>query len=255
MSTELTKREPGDVAIAQPTMLQIVMSAASDPAIDPARLRELLAIGKELEADKAKRLFGIAWGEMQQHLPVVQKRGQIMFTKSAGPKYAKWEDVHRACMPVLRDHGFGVSFDTRLDGNALTVIVVITHSSGHEERRSCTVPWLDTGGSKSPAQQAVSSETLAMRHAFIRAFNIRTEDEDDDGSGKGVAERITEDQAARIEDMLTECENRDHGMRGRFGKWLASEFRTGKIADLFQGDQHDAVVSRLREKLKALGTK
>lgn len=254
--TQLVKAEANEVARQdEPSMLTIVMRAASDPKMDPARLREFLQMGRELEADAARKQYNQAWALMQPELPVITKEGRIEYKAGAKPtQFAKWDDIHKACMPILREYGFAVSFDSENADNRLTVIVKITHAGGHQELPRFTVPWLDTGGSKSPAQQAASSFTLAQRHAFCKAFNILTV-EDDDGSGQGQAEHITADEAQTIRDVVEACNERDPKMAANFAKWLKAEFQVDTPAHLFQGAQHKAVMSKLSEKMTALGMK
>ena len=85
--------------------------------------------------------------------------------------------------------------------------------------------------SKSPAQAAASSFSIAQRHAFVKYFNILTEDKDDDGTGKGVPDKITEDQALKIQDICAACEEKEPGFTGRFRKWMKTELQqTGYAA-------------------------
>lgn len=255
MSSLVPVDKAGALETQQPTMLEIVMRAASDPAIDPARLREFLAIGRELEADKAKRLYSTAWAQLQAVLPSIAKNGLIEYKAGTGKgaPYAKWDDIHKACMPLLREHGFAVSFDSEEANNKLTVVTIITHEAGHEERRKFTVPWQDTGGSKSPAQAAASSRTLAQRHAFCGAFNILTRDQDDDGSGRGVPEKLTEEQAIRIGEIVSACNDKDPKFSAKFSAWLKAELHVDKPEDLMQGRPLNVAMDKLREKQEALG--
>ena len=253
----LALRDSGAITTAeQPqNMLAAVLQAVRDPAIDPARLKEFLEIGERLEARQAARIFADAMIRLQRDLPTISKNGTIIYGEKKGSaKFARWDDIHRACKSLLAEHGFSVSFSSELQGtNALRVTMTVTHSGGHIDQGSMVVPWLDTGGSKSPAQQAVSSETLAQRHVFVKYFNILTSDQDDDGSGRGVPERITETQAMRIADILQECERHDAGMTARFRKWLTAEMGTANESELFQGEQLNTVMTFLRVRMEKLG--
>lgn len=256
MSTDLQKQQP--LALQPTSMLEAVMRAVRDPDVDTAKLRELLEIGERLEARRAKQQFDAAMVELQAELPIIQKDGLIVYPGKDGKRggstaFAKWDDIHRACMPLLRKHGFTCSFSSDLvPPNALRVSIKVK-GYGHEDEGALTVPWLDQGGSKSPAQQAASSETLAMRHVFVKYFNILTQDQDDDGSGKGVPERITEEQVRRIEDILMAIEEKEKGARARFSKWLKAEMQADAIGDLFQGEQLKAVMQQLSNKMATLG--
>src|SRR5262252_4669194 len=234
------------------SLLEIVLRLAADPTTDPERFRQCLEIGKELEARQKKALFNADFAACQNELPVIKKNGLIEYKPGSGKgaPYSKWDDIHKGCMPILRKHGFGCSFSSRLvGGNALEVIITVKHRGGAEEERSFTLPWLDSGGSKSPAQQAASSFTLGERHVFVKYWNILTEDQDDDGSGKGVMMPITEDQARSIEDMLAACEQKEPQLKTRFERWMKAELRADNIRALFQGSQYEAVLVKLREKM------
>lgn len=252
-----TALEPvGTRAAAAPhSLLEAVMRAASDPAVDPARLRELLEIGERLEARSAKDQFIRAMADLQPKMPLIRKNGLIQYKAGSKPApFAKWDDIHKACMPLLAEHGFSCSFESDLmGGNALKVTMKVKHVAGHEDSGSLVVPWLDTGGSKSPAQAAASSFTLAQRHVFVKYFNILTEDADDDGSGRGVPDRITETQARLIDDMVAACEEREKGMGVRFHKWMKAELGAENVTELFQGEQLQSVLSKLKSKMESLG--
>lgn len=245
-------------AMQPASLLETVLRLAADPNTDPERFRQCLEIGKELEARAKKAQFNIDFSACQNELPIIKKNGLIEYKPGSGrgAKFAKWDDIHKACMPILRKHGFGCSFSSRLiGGNALEVIITVKHAAGAEEERSFTLPWLDTGGSKSPAQQAASTFSLGERHVFVKYWNILTEDQDDDGSGKGVADFITEEQARKIEDMVEACEQRDKGFTRRFVKWARAEIKIDQIRDLRQGAQLDSVMLKLKEKMTGLAIK
>lgn len=257
-STELERVNQADIAIQEPlSLLEAVMRQVSNPDVDPARLREFLEIGVQLKAIDAKEQFNRAMAEMRPELPVITKRGMIQYKPGTRPSaFARWDDAHHACMPILDKFGFTVSFSSpELQGTALKVTMTIRHIGGHEDTASLFVPWLDTGGSKSPAQAAASSESLAQRHVFLKYFNILTKEQDDDGTGKGVPDRIPEEQIRKLEDMLVEMENKEKGARARFEKWLKAEHGADRLGDLFQGDQCNSVMSKLTEKLARLSAK
>jgi ERF superfamily len=249
---DLARLDSRDLAAAPQSMLETVMRAVADPSIDPARLREFLEIGERLEARAAKQQFDRAMAAMRPLLPTIKKNGLIV--RNATAKYphgsqtafAKWDDIHKACMPILDEHGFTCSFNSELQGsNALKVTMTVHHISGHAETGSLVVPWLDDGGSKSPAQAAASSFTLAQRHCFIKFFNILTEGSEDS------PERITDGQAQNIADLIQEAENRRPGSSRRFATWLKTAYKAENYLELFQGDQHKAAVALLQQMLGA----
>jgi hypothetical protein len=243
-----------------PDLRETLMLQIADPKT-PMELRErALAMIERVQDRWAKQQFDRAMAEIRPKLPVIRKNGLIVrpattkYPKGSTTPFARWDDVYKACMPLLDEHGFTCSFSSDLQGsNALKVTMTVHHSAGHSESGSLVVPWLDAGGSKSPAQEAASSFTLAQRHAFIKFFNILTEDKDDDGTGKGVPERITEEQIRKIEDMLQAIERNAPGNRARVMKWIKTEHRAEALKDLFQGDQLKSVNLMLKSRAEGLG--
>jgi len=199
--------------------------------------------------------------ELQPKLPKIAKNGLIVRppserSKGSSTPFAKWDDIYRACMPLLAEHGFTTKFSSELQGgSALVVTMTVRHVAGHKDYGSLTVPWQDSGGSKSPAQAAASSFTLAERHVFVKYFNILTQDRDDDGTGKGVPDLIIEEQTMKVEDVVAACAERDPKFPAAFLKWLKAEFGADGVRALFQGDQLDAVMGKLKEKQAALGVR
>ena len=258
MTKDLALPQPAQLAPAEPrSLLEAVMQEIRRGGHTPAEMKEILEMGFALEARQAKIEFQRDMAELQPKLPAIRKNGLIQYKPGTKPApFAKWDDIHRACMPLLAAHGFSVSFDSELQGgNALKVTMHVKHVAGHEETGSLIVPWLDQGGSKSPAQAAASSFSLAQRHAFVKYFNLLTEDADDDGTGEGTSDRITEDQAMRIADICDACEERQPGHTARFKRWLKTTYHVDGYSELFQGEQLDAVMEALKKQMVKLGVR
>ncbi len=170
---ELATRQKQEVQTVdqEPTqnLLEAVMREMKNPSVTPERLQAFLNIGRDLMADQARTAYNQAWEAMAPELPYVAENGLNTYTNN---RYAKWDDIHRACMPILRQFGFSVSFDSRKEGDVLYCIVVIRHRAGHEERPSFPFPWRDPSKGRSAADEVSAALTKAQRHAFRKAFNI-----------------------------------------------------------------------------------
>lgn len=249
MSTELTKqgaeqRKPNNLA----EIMQMV--SVAPPESQPAMLHSLLDFQERLEGRDSKKAYNIAWAEMAPELPYVAENGLNTFT---GNRYARWDDIHRACMPVLRKFGFSVSFDSRKDGaDVLFCIVVIRHIGGHEERPEFPFPWREPSKGRSAGDEVSAALSKAQRHAFRKAFNILSLGEEEMLYASPL---ITGDEAQTITDILLEIENREVGSTNRFNKWIKSEFNVDNVSQIHQGKNLDAVRKRLEEKQIALGMK
>lgn len=262
MSKALERIDP---APAQSGMLQAVLQAMRDPAIDPERLEKFLAIGRTLEADQARRDYIAAFMGAKDALRDIKinKRGRIVYEPKGGKpggvvKFMKYEDIAAAVKPVLAKHGLAAAYTCEYTQNPPKVITVmkLIHHSGHfEEFRSVPLPMVDSSGGKNDVQGAGSVSSYGRRYVVCPAFDIVAEDEDDNASGHAAPVAVSQDQIDRITDVIQECQNRESGFEGRFLKWLQSEFEIDAVARLYQGYQYDAVMTKLREKCKALGVK
>lgn len=249
----------------QSGMLQAVLNAMRDPAIDPERLEKFLAIGRTLEADQARRDYIAAFMGAKDALRDIKitKRGKIVYEPKGGKpggvfKFMKYEDIAAAVKPVLSKHGLAASYSYEYTQNPPKVIAVmrLIHRAGHsEEFRSVPLPMVDSSGGKNDVQGAGSVASYGRRYVVCPAFDIVAEDEDDNGSGHNAPVPITQDQIDRLTDVIQECQNRESGFEGRFQKWIRSEFEIESVSQLYQGHQYDAVLTKLREKCHALGVK
>ena len=243
-------------------MLQIVMRAAQDPTIDPARLKEFLEIGRQLQADKAKQQWAMAFRAAKDELDGVRitKRGQIVYEGKNGKqdsviKFLRYDDIAEAVKPILRKHQLTASYTYRNETTPPKTVCVLTllHSAGHSETfESVPLPMIDSGGGKSDVQGAGSVMTYGRRYAIQGAFDIVAENQDMDGTSQ-QAEPISESDYRKIEDIVQECENRNPGFRSLFTKWFVKEFKIDKLSDLRQGHQLKSVMTKLTEKMQSLG--
>lgn len=254
MSTEVAVRE--DQALERQHdggLLESVLRAVHDPKMDPARLREFLEIGKELQAMEAKKAYAAAMSALQAELPVIQKNGQIV-GKKATIKYARWDDIFKAVQPLLMKHGFAAKFTTDCPAQGrLTVTLTLTHSAGHSESSSWTLPSSGDNQYVTNLQNAASPISFGKRYVTCNMLNILTEAQDDDGTGKGVPDPITEEQLFKIMDIVHACAERESKFPTLFHRWLKEEFGKENPRELLQGDQLDRVMQKLRDKMARLG--
>jgi hypothetical protein len=233
----------------------------ANPDIDPARLREFLAIGRELEADQAKREYVEAFMQAKRALDGVKitKHGKIVYpAKREGGTastvtFARYEDIADAIKPKLAESGLAASYSYEYTANPPKVICVmtLTHLRGHsQEFRSVPLPMVDSSGGKNDIQGAGSISSYGRRYVVCPAFDIVTEEEDNDGTGKGSPVQITEEQIRVIEDMVQACTEKDPLVPQSFPRWLKAEFAIDSPAKLYQGPQLEAVMGMLKRKLR-----
>lgn len=169
------------------SMLAAIARAAADPAVNVEKMVALHNLHKDIEADAARRSFDSAFAEMQEHLPVVTKRGTLEIRDKndkliQSSPYAKWDDIGRVIKPILSRFGFALWFKNGREADQVIVTAILSHRDGHREETTMRLA-LDNSGSKNNVQGIGSSTSYGKRYAAGSLLNLIFEDEDDDGAG------------------------------------------------------------------------
>ncbi len=183
----------------QPTIMDIIARASTDPNMDVDKLERLIALSERAQEREARTAYYAALSEMQDKLPVVHERGEIKIGSGPAQKYALWEDINKAIKPILRDHGFALSFRTGISDNMITVTGILSHTGGHAEETTIHLP-SDQSGSKNAVQAVGSSTSYGKRYATIALLNLTSTGDDNDGT-LAVA-TIDADQMQHILDQI-----------------------------------------------------
>ena len=213
--------------------LAMIERAAKDPAVDIEKFERLMAMKKDVEAERASLAFAEAFIELQQDLPVIDRNGRIVvFSKALreraekeGPQvyegqapqqktpYVQFDDILEAIRAPLHKHGFSLRFEytTQVVGESYRIITtaVLRHRQGHEEKASTPPLQHDSTGSKNPTQAIGSSLTYGQRYALRAVVPIVShapQDADDDGRAAGSA-LIDGDQLVQVQQLLKETES------------------------------------------------
>lgn len=159
----------------------LLISQAIDKNVPVETMERLLAMRRELKAEKAKEEYDLAMAEFQAECPVIQKTKKVFEKdrKTVRYQYAPLESVIEQVKELLAKHGFSYSINTIQDEKMLGVICKATHKSGHSEQTTFSVP-IGTEGYMSDVQKYGARLTFAKRYAFCNAFGILTGDEDTD---------------------------------------------------------------------------
>lgn len=159
--------------------------AAADPTIDPQRMRELHAIHREIVADEARVQFNESLHALQSAMPRVKKNGTVTLGEKGSYRFATWEDIDTIVRPILREHGFSVTFsEASKDEKGNRWSATWRHISGHSEQNFITLP-PDSGAGRNPLQAAGSTNAYAKRYLTEDFCNIVREAADDDGVAGG----------------------------------------------------------------------
>lgn len=243
----LAVREPTGV-VQTPSVLEIFAALAGNPNIDPLRIQQLMELQKWAEERDAQKQYIAAMNQLQNVLPKITKRGKIEFESkrtgtSQSTPYAKFEDVMTAIGPLLREHGFTVSFGTKPlaeKGVGILIECTLHHMAGHSETNSMPLP-LDTSGSKNSIQAVGSTLSYGKRYLLSAALNLITEGEDNDDAGLDF---IDERQTNNIIDLVSAAEM-DAASQSKFMEYMKAKI----ISEIHKRDYAKAITA-LQAKVK-----
>jgi len=178
--TELAKIESQPVAEQTSGLIRMIEQVCINPEMDVEKLERMLDMQERVLDKQAQQQFQIDMSSMQAELPVIEKNGAISIRGTVQSRFAKFEDINRAVLPVLQKYGFSFTFETNQANDYVNVIGVLRHKSGHKESTQLQIP-LDSSGSKNAVQAVGSSVSYGKRYVMSALLNITTTDDDDDG--------------------------------------------------------------------------
>ena len=241
---------PQQVAVAAPvTLYQAIIQAARDPSIDAEKMKTLVDLQMQVEANEARKAFTRAFNALQEELPVINKDGIIDHgegttakgNKKLKTKWATYPNIMSVCRPLLRKHGFTLSnvIEPSADVSRIVVVGYLEHIEGHS-RISRFPLGIDTTGSKNNQQGWGSSQQYGMRYNAIALLNIVSEaqqDLDNDGYKKkdDVIDVVRMISAAEVEELKLEIDGTDLTEARVCGGYDVESFKdipAGKFAEV-----------------------
>lgn len=204
--------------------LALVERLASDERVDVAKFAAILDIKRGLQSEKAKAEFFAAFAAMQEELPTISKRGEVLNRNGqVQSKYAFYEDIQRAIKPILRKHGFTISHEQNPDTTKEMVIVTwLVHRGGHATS-STFKSEADTSGSKNSVQGLGSVSQYGKRYNVSALLDLEIAGVDDDAgaAGKKPAAKPAPDGFEDWWDNL--CAVADEGTNKLLAMWKGSK--------------------------------
>lgn len=184
LTIESASRLPAEQQAA--SVLQIIRDAAANPAVDVAKMTELVALQERVMDRQARASFIAAETAMQGDLPAIGKRGEILNkTGAVQSRFSRWDDIHRTIKPILQRHGFSLSFRIGHDEQQTTVTAILSHVDGHQKDSGPMRLPRDDSGAKNAVQGVGSTVSYGKRYTTIALLNISTAEDDDGQDGKG----------------------------------------------------------------------
>lgn len=213
---EHPKMQQTGTAITPMDMLdRAVASGASVETLD-----KLMALQDRWERNEARKAFDRAIASAKAEIkPVVRNR-----EGHNSKRYVDFAAIAREVDPVLTR--FGLSYRFRTEQTDRINVTCILFGHGHSEESRLSGP-PDTTGNKNAIQAIGSTLTYLQRYSLVQALGLAAADDDD---GKASA-AISEDQADKIRDLLTETKSNADAFLRYVGAESISDIPASKYAD------------------------
>lgn len=216
-------------------MHPLVKAALASGTLEPATLREMLALQRDWEQGEAKKAFTRALVALKRDLPtVIQRDSTVDYTNKSGMrtrfKHASLAAVMDAITEPMTAHGFSLAWTPSTDdkGSIVTVRVTarLTHAEGHSEETTISAP-ADTSGNKNSAQAVASTITLLSRYAALALLGIATRDMKDPEPSEPDPDRIDTARNLRAVGRLTKLGKKREDAEAFIGRpvaeWTAAD--------------------------------
>jgi hypothetical protein len=161
-----------------------------------AAVGEIVKLYERVQARDAEKEFARAFVSLQAGMPAVKAvRAVPNNDGSVRYKFAPYEEIMEQVAPMLKLHGFTVTFSTDYVEGRIVKICTLQHVSGHSRSNQFAVR-IGQGPPKATETQADgAASTYAKRGALCDALNIVI-DHDDDARAEGG--KVTADQAVEL---------------------------------------------------------
>lgn len=180
-------------------MLQIAVSKG----VDTEQLKVLMELKRQWDTDRAREAFTEAMSKFRSEAIDVVKDKRVEFGNTKY-SHATLAGIVNQIAPKLSEHGLSHRWETKQEGNAITVTCIVTHKLGHSISNSLTAP-PDNSGSKNSIQAIGSAVTYLQRYTLLAITGLAAKDADDDGrSAQPAVAKITESQAADLGALIEE---------------------------------------------------
>ena len=201
--TALAISQPADLARREEPDVLVMIERLAEKGITPEALEKLCNLREQEQNRAAKREFATAFVDLQTDIPIIQAERAVPNNDgSVRYKYAPYEDIMRQVSPLLRRHGFTVSFSTKVDGARVVAYCTLLHRSGHEKTNEYAVRIGDGPPKATPTQADGAAYTYAQRGALCDALGITVAGRDDDAREIGAP--VTDDQAEDLRQRVAE---------------------------------------------------
>lgn len=206
-----------------------LLALAVDKDLDIDKLRQLMELQKEWQADQARKVFFEAFTNFQSECPDIRKTKGVGFeTKTGGKtdyKYAPLADITRQIGKTLKKFDLSYRWEISDEKEVIKVTCIVSHVSGHSERTTMTAS-PDTSGSKNSIQARGSAVEYLKRYTLIGALGISTADSDVDGQMPEIDIDILHKQYMTLYGQLIQIDP-------TYSKWHPDQWKTDRTQKVY----------------------
>lgn len=166
------------------------------------QLEKFMELKDRWEKNEARKAYVKAMADFKSNPPEIGKDRHVKFATQKGITeydHATLGNVTSKINTALSEYGLSSGWRTSQSGDLITVTCTITHIMGHSESTAIAAS-PDTSGGKNSIQAIGSTISYLERYTILALTGLATFDQDDDG--QLAMETITEEQAAKIVDLL-----------------------------------------------------
>jgi len=182
-------------------LARLLEMAIRDDKVSLEKIREMIAIQRELELEQEEREFNAAFARLQAKLPILTRKHIIEVKGKVRSKYTAYEDIHAAIQPLLNDEGFTISYNAQIESESKVKVIVSIRRGKIERHAEVALP-LDKSEYRNVVQNYGATLTYCKRYALTLALNLVTKDADDDAQSLSL---ITDEELMQLEDLMAAC--------------------------------------------------
>lgn len=207
MNEVVKLEQPPVVAAPADPMLAMIQHVVENGG-DVEKLRELLTLKREFDADMARKAFHEAFAACQAEIPAVLRNKNNSQTQS---RYADLAAIEAVAAPVIARHGLSVRFFPVKSDMAehYGVDCIVSHRQGHSESYHADVPADGTGlkgnANKTATHAFGSTMSYGRRYLLCMIFNIATTDDDDGNTASKGNANISEAQYVELQGLIDQA--------------------------------------------------
>lgn len=173
-----------------------LLQMAINKDLDIEKLKVLVQMQKDWQAEQNKRAFTAAFSDFQRNCPILEKVKENSYVNKnnqevryRSPDIANLDEMTKR---PLAEAGLTKDWEISQTDAYIEVTCVVTHTNGHQKRVPLRAP-KDSSGGKNDIQAIGSTLSYLQRYTLMAALGLTARGMDDDGQAHG-RENVTEDR-------------------------------------------------------------